>query len=329
MTENQITLSSFSVGFVIGIATFLLIRGWLRRTTWIKTIAAMFGLWCLVLAISGFLSFFLCRNFGIQTPRIAPFTAAGKHRNPLGIYDGANDYDDGIALGLAKASAIAYKNEGKVRSELGALGYLNSQIHYIARNSNIGVVVVDERIIVIAFRGTDDLKDWLSNFNILPNPSAEWVHTGFKQALDSLWGEVRSIIRLHSKPREIFLTGHSLGGAIATLAAVRLENEGVHVAGLYTFGQPPVGGEKFANIVKKQGFRYYRFINHVDMVADIPAIALHMGEERYFDCLGRLYDRKPFCESLYDRIMAPGIEAGSEWKTHGINRYVELLQSRK
>jgi triacylglycerol lipase len=199
----------------------------------------------------------------------------------------------------------------------------------LSKESNVGVVIVDEETMVIAFRGTDDLQDWRTNFNIVPDPSAAWVHSGFKQALDTLWEDLISIVQRESKQRSIFLTGHSLGGAIATLAAVRLESNGSHVTGLYTFGQPPVGGERFAERAKDLRPRYFRFINHVDMVADTISGSVHTGEVRYFNVLGELYAREPLCQSLYDSAAAPGIEAGAEWKAHGIERYVELLIARR
>jgi predicted lipase len=43
------------------------------------------------------------------------------------------------------------------------------------------------------------------------------------------------------------VTGHSLGGALATHAAVHLVNEGVTVSEFYTFGCPRVGDVKFSN----------------------------------------------------------------------------------
>ena len=199
----------------------------------------------------------------------------------------------------------------------------------IPKKNNVAVVILDSDTIVIAFRGTEtnDLGDWRTNFQIRQD-SKLGVHSGFKNALDTLWKDIKSKIDGEANQRAIFLTGHSLGGALATLAAVRLKVEGIRVAGLYTFGQPPVGGKRFSEIAGNLRSRYFRFINHVDMVADIPTPAAHFGKVRYFSVLGHLYDHEPFCQSLYDRFAAPEKEAGAEWLSHGKERYVEQLESR-
>ncbi len=108
-----------------------------------------------------------------------------------------------------------------------------------------------------------------------------------------------------------------------------MESRGIRVTGLYTFGQPPVGGKRFAELAEDLRSRYFRLINHVDMVADLPSGAQHVGEVRYFNVLGQLYDQQPFCQSLYDSAAAPGIEAGAEWLAHGREKYVKLLKARQ
>jgi triacylglycerol lipase len=329
MNENMILLLSLVVGFSVSAVLFFLVRGRLRRTTWPKRASAIAGLFFLSIFIGSPVAFLLCRNFGLQVDPLVPHTASEEHKNQLGLYRDASQYDDGIAFGLAQAAALTYKDESEVRRKLVGLGFLESQVYYLSKESNVGVVIVDEETMVIAFRGTDDLQDWRTNFNIVPDPSAAWVHSGFKQALDTLWEDLISIVHRESKQRGIFITGHSLGGAIATLAAVRLESNGSHVTGLYTFGQPPVGGERFAERAKDLRYRYFRFINHVDMVADTLSGTLHTGEARYFNVFGELYAGKPLCQSLYDSAAAPGIEAGAEWLAHGVERYVELLNARR
>ncbi len=118
-------------------------------------------------------------------------------------------------------------------------------------------------------------------------PQPGKVHRGFKQALDAVWqpsaaadenGDAAASSglkatldsirargkRKHGKEPALWFTGHSLGAALATLAANRYKN----VQGVYTFGSPRVGDADFI-----QGFRtpqYYRIVNNRDIVALVP-----------------------------------------------------------
>jgi hypothetical protein len=69
----------------------------------------------------------------------------------------------------------------------------------------------------IAFRGTDNCHNWLSDFNfiLIGRPLR---HRGFQRAWDALKPKVYEWLTKH-KPSTIFVTGHSLGSAIATIAA--------------------------------------------------------------------------------------------------------------
>ena len=68
------------------------------------------------------------------------------------------------------------------------------------------------------------------------------VHLGIATALDFVWDSFKDRI---SADRPLFITGHSLGGGLATLAAARL-SQGRDVHGVYTFGSPRVGDSEFA-----------------------------------------------------------------------------------
>ena len=140
----------------------------------------------------------------------------------------------------------------------------------------------DQDMIVIAFRGSNgmDYKNWYTNFhgapisfNELEFPGAK-IHEGFYTAYSAIRDQVRNTARklLSEHPTAKFLiTGHSLGGALATLAGadikIYLKNSATKVY-LYTLGSPRVGNPEFANelfTLFKSG-RYYRIINYDDTV---------------------------------------------------------------
>jgi hypothetical protein len=83
----------------------------------------------------------------------------------------------------------------------------------------------------------------------------------------------------------IWLTGHSLGAALATLAADRFQD----VQGLYTFGSPRVGDRQFQ---KNFQLRAYRVVNGDDIVARVPpkGIYRHVGALKFIDHQGRIDD---------------------------------------
>lgn len=98
-------------------------------------------------------------------------------------------------------------------------------------------------------------------------PAHGRVHRGFRSALDEIWEPLEQLVdRLRKEHRAIWLTGHSLGGALAILAASRLSG----VRGVYAFGAPLVGDGEF-----RAGLpvRPVRFVHGSDLVARVPVIA--------------------------------------------------------
>ena len=88
------------------------------------------------------------------------------------------------------------------------------------------------------------------------------VHRGFLCELDKIWDRIYNDIQTHAKELPIWATGHSLGGAMATLAGMRHCFEGV-----ITFGEPRVG----IHIDKEfRSKKHVRYINGDDPVTKIP-----------------------------------------------------------
>ncbi len=113
----------------------------------------------------------------------------------------------------------------------------------------------DQEDVFLAFRGSESLEqagglqDWLStNARVFPAyyGGAHFkgtLHQGFLEAMYGVWhpNETGLLKVLNEKKlwnKRFYLTGHSLGGALATLIGMRLKEEGQDVAGIYTFGAP-------------------------------------------------------------------------------------------
>ncbi len=95
--------------------------------------------------------------------------------------------------------------------------------------------------LVIAFRGSDDEESWLTDFDIelVDVPGAGKVHGGFWRAWKAI--EVGVLAAIDGKP--VTLVGHSLGGALALMAAIEMTISGNPPAAVYGFEAPCVSPE--------------------------------------------------------------------------------------
>ncbi len=114
---------------------------------------------------------------------------------------------------------------------------------------------------VLVFRGTASLRDWLVNVRAVRR---SWqgpgrVHYGFRRALHRVWSRLEP--HLDDAP-DAFFTGHSLGGALATLAAALRPP-----LATYTFGAPKVGDRTFAAALPNG---VHRVVNGRDLVPELP-----------------------------------------------------------
>lgn len=139
---------------------------------------------------------------------------------------------------------------------------------------------------VLAFAGTDplNLAHWLTDINFVQN--ADGIHRGFDAALDAAWESVAAALRGADPGRPLLVVGHSLGGALAVLAAHRIRTELGLVPEVYTFGMPRVGSPEFAAAYNAAaGDRTYRLVHGEDVVPTVPPSELtfcHVG--RFLPC---------------------------------------------
>ena len=137
----------------------------------------------------------------------------------------------------------------------------------------------------IAFRGTESIRDCLSDANIirvpmdLPTINASqrpYVHWGFLRQFRSLQKDIENDITEYindnnSETKELVITGHSLGAAQATLASLEFKLQYPKmIISCYTYGSPRVGDDAFINLFEKNINHYERFVNEEDPVTLIP-----------------------------------------------------------
>lgn len=205
----------------------------------------------------------------------------------------------------------------KVTERVKEWGFENIYFFDFPISSNVGndieaILLVDNEKIILGFRGTEPKwKEWFyTNFFISKiNQFGGKVHNGFYQAFLTSWQSKQKSI--HSEDRgiktmildefkknqalNIWLTGHSLGGALAILAGVFCHEHELlssKLKGIYTYGQPPVGNYQFARYFNnKLQNKTFRVVNNNDIV---PRLGIfdweHVGQEKYFDSKGNLKD---------------------------------------
>lgn len=191
------------------------------------------------------------------------------------------------ALSLALASQLAYEAAAAVQTRTRAWGF--DRCEAISSGPAQGFVAGTEDLVLVSFRGTESVADWLSNLKVVSKESGRFgpVHAGFLEQFQSLQQKIEALLQT-APDRRLVITGHSLGGAIAALAAATwVGKQPLH--SLYTYGQPMVGKAEFTTYVQRQfADRYYRFVNDADVVPRVPPGYRHAGQLYQFDSRGRL-----------------------------------------
>ncbi|MEO1699573.1 MAG: lipase family protein, partial [Planctomycetota bacterium] len=162
--------------------------------------------------------------------------------------DWASDrWDAARAWWCSEVSRASYRRDGRP-AFFAAAGL--EELRAFEAGSLHAVLVRAAGVSFLAFRGTDEPQDWLVNVRAR---LVEWseggrVHEGFARGLDALWPGIEPALVDLGAP--VVAVGHSLGGALATLALARGP-----LAAAYTFGAPRVGDEAFGRTLRGPMFR--------------------------------------------------------------------------
>lgn len=211
---------------------------------------------------------------------------------------GSNSHQQVNSWWMAEASMLVYvRDHDFVSTSLAQAGLPHTR--FFENNATQGFVTHNDFFAIVCFRGTEvsEIQDILTDLNLplTENGGRGEVHTGFKQALEQIWNrndcadhnmlKHLNHITAVNPELKIWFTGHSLGAALATLAAERFPK----AQGLYTFGSPRVGDRDFRNSFEVSTYRY---VNNNDIVTMVPpAIGYqHIGQLKYIDDHGTVYD---------------------------------------
>ena len=220
---------------------------------------------------------------------------------------------------------LAYLDGKEAKPKMKALGYTG---HKFFENDGAQCHAVwTKEEYVLAFRGTEpsELSDVLADLNAIPRGAMTHglVHSGFRNECDKLWNDIVSHHGKGHASKKFYITGHSLGAAMATIAASRFE-ETMKVEQLTTFGSPRVGTRKFVNAIETT---HYRFVNNNDIVTKVPLWIMgykHHGLLQYINFYGNIRKLTTW-QAIKDkwRGYKSGILDGA--LDHGMANYVKAL----
>jgi len=124
----------------------------------------------------------------------------------------------------------------------------------------------------IIFRGSEaNIKDWRTNLDSSFGEFGPYLgHQGFINAFESVKRHMWQFIS-KMPDRPFVLSGHSLGGALAQIAGLALESEGVSVSRVYSYGSPRVFHQDSADeIMENSDIEFVRYVNLLDPVPRLP-----------------------------------------------------------
>lgn len=185
---------------------------------------------------------------------------------------------------FAELADLVYEVPSVIRPRLAKLGLgYDYEFEFFAnpRKTAEGFALAAGDDIILCFRGTEGTKvrDWLTDLDFwqsqLPLGGEVYeVHGGFWEALSGVWGHmVQWLEAKDAGNKNIWICGHSLGGALASLALVRMVKKGWEgqVKGVYTYGCPRNVGQQLSERLNQtcKG-KIFRFVNDEDIVPTVP-----------------------------------------------------------
>lgn len=197
------------------------------------------------------------------------------------------------------------------------------------------VMMSNDRYMILVFRGTQTVfsplpLDWLTNAAFLGTPlPAFWaepgvlIHGGWLSAADKVYDEVVELIQAHrgGENKPLWITGHSLGGSMSLITALRLQTTGDYpVQGVHTYGAPPTGAALWFKAYNGQGLheRTQRWVNNDDIVPQLPLPGYSaVGLKNFIDASGNI--------ALAAPTALPTIPSVAD---HNIATYSQLIRNQ-
>ena len=196
------------------------------------------------------------------------------------------DFDDSApidspknALALGILALLAYSGEDNIKKYLTEHGFTGG-FQFLSGDNTFGFVarLTDSATspVFIAYRGTEptmlaEVAADIDYAQVELDGLQGKVHGGFGRAFSSVKAQTEEALERFPGASHYF-TGHSLGGAIAVLAAAAFRDKATAV---YTYGQPRVGDTVFSGAYNQElGNVTFRYVNNYDLVPHVPPVKL-------------------------------------------------------
>ena len=235
------------------------------------------------------------------------------------------------SLLFAELAWVAYLAEDSAARVVDDIGL--REVLFIERDGSQAYIFKSDTDCIVACRGTEptEWNDIRADVNAMTAvaETVGRVHRGFKREVDDLWPRLEKQLMNNSKT--LWLTGHSLGGAMATIIAGRcfLSHIDSNPRELFTYGSPRVGNKRYVNHVKLDHFRW---VNNNDIVTRVPPPWMgyrHTGTQMYLGSDGELR-RVTKVQRARDRWRGfwHGIRRGQvdHFSDHSMNDYIQHIQ---
>ncbi len=193
------------------------------------------------------------------------------------------------SLLFAELSRLAYADPDVVENIVYEAGL--DQCVFIAREGAEAYVFGNRFDCMIVCRGTEpnqwnDIKADANAWTVASEVGR--VHSGFHTEVNELWPLLEQQIKENQRP--MWFSGHSLGGAMAAVCAVRCKISPIpsNPQAIFSYGAPRVGNRTYTSFLK---VKHYRWVNNNDLVPRVPPRWLgyrHMGQEIYINRRGRI-----------------------------------------
>jgi hypothetical protein len=181
------------------------------------------------------------------------------------------------ALNLCLASQASYLDRESAIAAAKEWGF--DHVEHLSSNDTQGIIAYTDDLAMLAFRGTESIGDWMTNIQIIgKNRHYGRVHKGFHRAFKDVRDDCRNVLT-NGNFEHVFFCGHSLGGALATIAMAEMADIPAQYKAGYTYGQPKTGKRSFRDYFNQHhGGQFFRYVNDGDIVPRVPPAYRHVGQ---------------------------------------------------
>jgi len=235
---------------------------------------------------------------------------------------------------FARCSEAAYLDGDAGIAKFAELGF---KAEFIDVDGSQAYFLHNDEDLVFVCRGTQptEWKDIAADLNAVPVPSSTGIgmlHKGFKDSVDHVFPRLSELAIDYGKTRTIWVTGHSLGAAMAVIASYKLQRDPAlpNPQALFTYGCPRAGDKTYIAAMEGSGLLHFRFVNNADIVARVPFWPFkHLAGAMYMNHWGNLRTLT-FWQVTKDvwRGFVEGIKKRdiNFFSNHSITRYAERLE---